>query len=152
MTDDRELKLPVSLPTVWKILRQEGLYKGKRKGEEKKRLKAFEDLRVDVKYLNVHHHLPKYQFTASYIAYEGGIYGLCTGEECDQCDAISIAPTPAFPGVWDRVSRFRDPDGQRYGVYLSVEQSEGNGIHPGVGEGYGGQTSPHSAGSEDVSE
>ena len=76
MTDDRELKLPLSLPTVLKILWQEGLYKGKRKVEEKKRdlrevkkrLKAFEKMQVYVKYLDdipelyaeyLHHHLPK---------------------------------------------------------------------------------------------
>ena len=33
----REVKLPVSLPTVLNILREEGLYKGKRKVGEKKR-------------------------------------------------------------------------------------------------------------------
>ena len=77
----RELELPVSVPTVLKILREEGLYAGKRKGTEKKRdlrevkkqLKALEKLQVDVKYRDdipqavpgdLHHHLPKYQFTA----------------------------------------------------------------------------------------
>lgn len=77
----RELELPVSLPTVLKILREEGLYKGKRKVGEKKRdlrevkkqLKAFEKLQVDIKYLDdipelykeyIHHQLPKYQITA----------------------------------------------------------------------------------------
>lgn len=77
----RELELPVSLPTVLKILREEGLYKGRRKGVEKKRdvrevnkrLKAFEKLQIDVKYLDdipelyaeyIHHHLPNYQCTA----------------------------------------------------------------------------------------
>lgn len=77
----RELELPVSLPTVLKILREEGLYQGKRKVGEKKRdlrevkkkLSALEKLQVDVKYLDdipelypeyLHHQLPKYQFTA----------------------------------------------------------------------------------------
>jgi len=77
----RELDLPISVPTVLKILREAGLYGGKRKVVEKKRdlraikrrLRAFEKMQVDVKYLDdipelyteyKHHHLPKYQFTA----------------------------------------------------------------------------------------
>ncbi len=77
----RELALPVSVPTVLKILREEGLWRPGRKVVEKKRdlrevkqrLKALEKLHVDVKYLDdipelyeeyLHHRLPRYQFTA----------------------------------------------------------------------------------------
>ncbi|MFN3533713.1 MAG: helix-turn-helix domain-containing protein [Candidatus Brocadia sp.] len=77
----RDLELPVSLPTVLKILREEGLWRGTRKVVEKKRdlrevkqrLKALEKLQVDVKYLDDipelyqeyrQYRLPKYQFTA----------------------------------------------------------------------------------------
>ncbi len=77
----QELELPVSVTTVLKILRAEGLLRPQRKVVEKKRdlrlvkqrLKAMEKLQVDVKYLDDipelyeeyrRYHLPKYQFTA----------------------------------------------------------------------------------------
>jgi len=77
----RELGLPVSVATVLKILRSEGLLKPPRNVSVKKkdlravkqRLKAFEKLQVDVKYLDDipelyeeyrRHNLPRYQFTA----------------------------------------------------------------------------------------
>ncbi|TCW60819.1 helix-turn-helix domain-containing protein [Treponema sp. J25] len=77
----RDLALPVSVPTVLKLLREEGLWRPQRKVAEKKRdlrevkrrLKAFEKLQIDIKYLDDipelyeeyrRHQLPRYQFTA----------------------------------------------------------------------------------------
>lgn len=77
----KDLQIPASLPTVLKVLKAEGLYRGRRRVVEKKRdlrevksrLKAFEKLQVDVKYLDdipemyseyKAYNLPRYQFTA----------------------------------------------------------------------------------------
>ena len=77
----REFKVPASLPTVLRVIKKHGFYKGKRTIvqkkknliEAKKKYKAFEKMQVDVKYLDdipemyreyKEHKLPRYQFTA----------------------------------------------------------------------------------------
>lgn len=77
----RDLRIPASLPTVLKVLKAAALYRGRRRVVEKKRdlreaksrLRAFEKLQLDVKYLTdipemygeLHRYdLPPYQFTA----------------------------------------------------------------------------------------